>query len=74
MVSRPGPEFIDKYTYLQLVKELDSIMREIIDIKEESACHEETIHDLYQKLVQGEAIVNSHPLARFSLDSYGLKM
>jgi hypothetical protein len=41
-------------------------MRELIDIQKEMQAHEESVNDIYQKLVQGEQIV-SIIMSSFSL-------
>jgi hypothetical protein len=49
--------------------DLDIIMKELIDIDEEMVAHEQTVDEIYQKLVQGERIVRAVVICVWAADS-----
>ena len=51
----PYPPLLD---WEQDLAELDKIMKGLIDIGVEMQSHEQTLNDIAQKILQGEAIVN----------------
>ena len=50
--------------------ELDIIMKDLIDIDEEMACHQRTVDDIRQKILQGEDIVSGTEISRFSIFNF----